>query len=190
MNVGELLIISLALAVDAATYAFSYGLVLRQRRGVSALLLALTVGVFQAGMPLLGYMGGLGLRSAVQEWGNWMVLGIFCALGGSVIWKAWRGESETQSAKPLGLWGLLLVGLATSMDAFAVGICLALGHVIGQNLSAAQLGIAVGVIGLVTFVSAEACFHLSRLLHRLPERLLQTLAGGMLIALGFSQLWR
>lgn len=190
MNISGLLIISLALAVDAATYAFSYGLVLRQRRAVSALLLALTTGLFQAGMPLLGYMGGVGLRSAVQAWGHWMVLGIFCALGVSIIWKAWHGGEESRSAQPLGAFGLLLVGLATSMDAFAVGICMALGHVIGAELTPLQLGIAVGVIGLVTFVSAELCFYLSRLLHRLPERLLQTLAGGMLIALGISQLWR
>lgn len=190
MNIAELLAISLALAVDAATYAFSYGLVLRQRRAVSALLLALAVGVFQAGMPLLGYMGGLGLRSAVQTWGHWMVLGIFCALGISVIWKAWRGEESVRESQPLGAFGLLVVGLATSMDAFAVGICMALGDVIGRELSPTQLGLAVGVIGLVTFISAEMSFHLSRLMHRLPERFLQSLAGALLIFLGLAQLMR
>lgn len=189
MNIGELLIIAVALAVDAASYAFSYGLALRQRRMAAALWLALSVGVFQAGMPLLGYMGGLGLREAVHTWGQWLSLGIFCALGGSVIYKAWWGKDDAQNVQPLGLVGLLLVGLATSMDAFAVGICMALGHVIGVQLSAAQLGVAVSVIGLVSFVGALACFHLTRLLHRLPERLLQTLAGIILIALGLRQLW-
>lgn len=189
MNIGELLFISLALAVDAATYAFAYGLVLRQRRGLSCLLLALTVGVFQAGMPLLGYMGGLGLREAVQSWGSWMVCGIFVALGISIIYKAWRGDEESHSADPLGAWGLLLVGLATSMDAFAVGICMALGHVIGTHLSIAQLLLASGVIGLTAFAAACICFHLSRLLHHLPERWLQSAAGLILIILGLSELW-
>lgn len=189
MNIGELLIIALALAVDAATYAFSYGLVLKQRRVVSALLLGLTVGVFQAGMPLMGYLGGMGVREVVQEWGHWMVLGIFVALGVSIIYKAWHGEDAAQTARPLGFIGLILVGFATSMDAFAVGICMALGHVIGQQLSPLQLGIAVGVIGVVAFVGAVVFFHLSRLLHRLPERMLQTVAGLMLIGLGIRALW-
>ena len=190
MNVGELLVISVALAVDAASYAFSYGLVLRQQRMASALLLGCSVGVFQAGMPLLGYMGGVGLRSAVQAWGQWIVCGIFVALGVSIICKSWRGgEDEVSSSRPLGFFGLMLVGIATSLDAFAVGVCMALGHVIGQDLTAAEMGLAVGVIGLVAFVGAVLFFYLSGLLRRLPERVLQTLAGLLLIALGAKALW-
>lgn len=188
MNYGELIIIALALAVDAAVYAFSYGLALRHARWKSALLLALTVGVFQAFMPLPGYLGGIGLRAAVAAWGHWLVLLIFCALGGSIIYKTWLGKEEACTPRPLGLFGLLLVGLATSMDAFAVGICLALGTVVGENLSAWQLAICSSVIGLVAFAGALLFFHLSRLLHHLPERWLQTAAGLLLIALGLHQL--
>ena len=97
MNVGELLLISLVLAVDAATYSFSYGLTCRRgQRLAASLLLAGVVGLYQAGMPLLGYMGGLGLREALAQWGSWTVCGIFCALGVSVIYKAWRAESGEQ----------------------------------------------------------------------------------------------
>lgn len=189
MNYGELLSIALALAVDAATYAFSYGLALRQRRVQSALTLAVVVGAFQAGMPLLGYVGGLGLRSAVEGWGGLLCFFIFAALGGSVIYKAWQpGKEEAAPMQPLGAWGLALVGLATSMDAFCVGICLAMGTVLGENLSRVQLGIAAACIGLVTFGAALLCFYLSRILLRLPERWLQTLAGLLLISLGLYQL--
>lgn len=189
MNYGELLAIALALAVDAATYAFSYGLSLRQGRARAALLLALVVGAFQAGMPLPGYMGGVGLRSAVESWGPWLGMLIFVALGLSVLYKAWRPGAEGAAAtRPLGLWGLLLVGLATSMDAFAVGMGLAVGSGPGETLTPLQLGIAAGVIGVVTFLAAWLCFYLSRLLQRLPERGLQILAGLLLIALGLHQL--
>ena len=193
MNYGELLAIAIALAVDAATYAFSYGLALRQGRARAALELALVVGVFQAGMPLLGHLGGVGLRSAVESWGSWLGLLIFVALGGSVLYKTWLSKGEESAGAPtqaLGVWGLLLVGLATSMDAFAVGICLAVGKGLaeGAQLSSAQLGLAVSIIGLVTFLAALVCFRLSSLLHHLPERWLQTLAGILLIALGIYQL--
>ena len=65
---------------------------------------------------------------------------------------------------------------------------MAVGSVLGENLSAAQLAIAVGVIGLVTFICSLACFHLSRIFHHLPERVLQILAGCLLIALGMKEL--
>ena len=189
MNYGELLIISLALAVDAATYAFSYGLVLRQRRWVSCLLLALSVGLFQAFMPLMGYLGGMGMREVVEGWGQWVVFVVFLVLGVRIIYKAGEGQEEQQGVQPLGVFGLLVVGLATSIDAFSVGICLAMGSMLGADLSPAQLGIAVGVIGLVTFAAAVVFFHLSRVLHRLPTRWLETAAGVLIIALGTYELF-
>lgn len=186
MNIGELLVIATALAVDAATYAFSYGLALRRSRMRAALMLAVVVGGFQAGMPLLGHMGGVGLRFAVASWGPWLGLGIFAALGVSVLYKAWfSGEESAAAASPLGVWGLLLVGLATSMDAFAVGIGLAVGK--SHALSTSWLCYIAAVIGIVTFLAALVCFYLSRLLRHLPERWLQTLAGLLLIALGIYQ---
>lgn len=189
MNFGELLIISLVLAVDAASYAFAYGLMLRCRRASAALLLALSTGFFQAFMPLMGYLGGVGVRSVVQAHGHWFVCGIFTLLGICIIRKAWQGEEEEAGASPLGAWGLLIVGLATSIDAFAVGICMALGNVVGEQLSTAQVLTAAGVIGLTTFTAALGSFHLSRLLHRLPDKALQTAAGLILIILGISQIF-
>ena len=184
MNVPELLGIAVALAVDAATYSFSYGLQVHRRR--AALALAFTVGIFQAFMPLLGYVSGAGLREPMQQWGPLCSLLIFCSLGFGIIHKAFRGKQEAGSNLPLGLPGLLLVGFATSMDAFAVGICMALGRVVGDNLSLLQLALSVGIIGLITFAGALIFFHLAHVLRHLPDRLLQITSGLILIALGVS----
>lgn len=183
MNYLEIALIALALAVDATVYAFSYGLVLRQGRGWAAFWLALTVGAFQAGMPLLGYWGGELLRSIVSTWAPWLVLLVFCILGGSIIRNAWRNtdDGESVSSSPLGLAGLLLVGIATSIDALAVGACMALGNIGGPRL---LLGQAAGLIGLITFICSMAAFHCARLLHHLPTRWLETVAGLLLIGLG------
>lgn len=193
MNYAELLAIALALAVDAGSYAFSYGLMLRRGRMSAALALALVAGVFQAGMPLLGYVSGVGLRSAVESYGHWIGCAIFTALGLHVLYQAYfdkRDDSEhEQSAdsRRLGLAGLLLVGLATSIDAFAVGICLAIGRVLGGDLAPRQLAVVAAVIGVVAFIIALVGFWLSAFLRHLPERLLQTLAGLLLLALGLHQ---
>lgn len=183
MNYLELTLIGLALAVDATVYAFSYGLVLRQGRSWAACWLALTAGAFQAGMPLVGYWGGELLRSVVSTWAPWVVLLVFCLLGSSIIRQAWcpSEHDETLSPSPLGPASLLLVGVATSIDALAVGACMALGNIGGPRL---QLGEAVSLIGLITFICALASFHCARLLHRFPTRWLETLAGLLLIGLG------
>lgn len=186
MNYLEITLIALALAVDATVYAFSYGLVLRQGRGMAALRLALVVGAFQAGMPLLGYRGGEVLRSVVSTWAPWVVLAVFGVLGGSIIYNAWQGNGkEDVSSTPLGLPGLFMVGVATSIDALAVGACMALGEIGGPQL---QLGQAVSLIGIITFICAMAAFHSARLLHHLPTRWLETTAGLLLVALGIKSL--
>lgn len=187
MNYLEITLIALALAVDATVYAFSYGLVLRQGRGWAALWLALSVGLFQAGMPLLGYWGGEALRTVVSTWAPWIVLVVFVLLGGSIIYKTWsqKEDEEQASASPLGICGLMLVGIATSIDALAVGACMALGNIGGSQL---QLLPAVSLIGGITFVCAMVSFHSARLLHHLPTRWLETAAGVLLISLGVHNL--
>lgn len=188
MNYLEIALIALALSVDATVYAFSYGLLLRQGRGMAALWLALTVGGFQAGMPLLGYWSGEALRSIVSTWAPWVVLVVFGLLGGSIICKAWQKheEEEQAPATALGLAGLFVVGVATSIDALAVGACMALGGIGGPHL---HLGQAVCIIGLITFICALSSFHSARLLHHLPTRWLETLAGILLIGLGVQNVW-
>ena len=184
MNYLQLIVIALILAVDATIYAFSYGLVLRQQRCRAALWLAFTVGAFQAGMPLLGYWGGEALRGVVASWAPWLVLAVFGALGGNIIFQAWRGsDDEPAPPMPLGPLGLVLAGIATSIDALAVGACMALGNIGGPQL---RLGIAVGLIGIITFACALLAFHSARFLHRLPTRWLETAAGLLLIGLGLQ----
>ncbi len=190
MNYAELIVIALILALDATVYSFSYGLILRVNRAVSSLWLALTVGCFQMAMPLLGYWGGQELRGYVDAWAPWIVLTVFLLLGLGIIRHAWaEQEEEAASSTPLRLFALLLVGVATAIDALAVGACMALGDLVGCRLCAGQVVLAASIIGAITFVCSLSAFHLARLLHRLPTRWLETLAGLLLIALGVKQLF-
>ncbi len=186
MNWAEILLISLALAVDATVYSFSYGLILKQRRLISSLWLALTVGGYQAAMPLLGYLFGHELKNYVEGYAPVLVLFVFCILGSYIIYEAWLGEEddENNNSTPLGFAALMLVGIATAIDAFAVGTGMALGNIGGHIQSTSMLLAVVSVIGTVTFICSMAAFHSARLLHHLPTRTLETSAGLLLIALG------
>ncbi|MBR5523531.1 MAG: manganese efflux pump [Akkermansia sp.] len=193
MNIAEIAAVGAILAVDATVYSFSYGLILRERRLRSSLLLALTVGGYQALMPLLGYLGGTRVRDVVDAWDHWIVLAVFCLLGGSIIYKTWcsGGEDEEAApAQPLAFVALMIVGIATSIDALAVGVCMALGDIGGKNLGFMSLLGAVAIIGVITFVASAGAFHSARMLHRLPTQWLETAAGFLLIALGIHNVLR
>lgn len=187
----EISIIGVILAMDATVYAFSYGLVLRQKRAASALWLALTVGFYQFAMPLVGYGCGSLIREWVAEWSPWIVLAVFTALGANIIREAWSKEeaAEKRSGTPLGFLGLMLVGIATSIDALAVGGCMAIGSIGGADLSLTNLLLACGLIGLITFLLPLLSFVSTHLLHRLPTHWAETLAGILLIGLGVKNLW-
>lgn len=192
MNWAEILIISLALAVDATVYSFSYGLILKQCRTISSLWLALTVGGYQAAMPLLGYLFGHELKIYVESYSPALVLLVFCILGSYIIYEAWLGEEEQDgnNSTPLGFIALMLVGIATAIDAFAVGTAMALGNIGGHMHSISMLLAVISIIGAVTFVCSLAAFHSARALHHLPTRWLETTAGLLLIALGLhATIW-
>ncbi len=180
MNIVELLAVALVLATDASLYAFSYSLTLRQGRFSAAWQLAIATALFQTIMPLLGYLAGTGLMALVADISSWVICVIFCTLGVVAICRS-GGE---QVAEHLGFVGLLMVSLATSIDAFATGICFAV-----ARLSSLQLLCASAGIGFVTLLAVLICFSLAGYFHRLPERFLQILSGGIFIALGLFQLF-
>lgn len=189
MSLFETLLIALALSVDAAVFAFSYGLTQANNRVSAALELALFTGVFQGMMPLLGYLGGERVKTWVGDWDHWIVLLVFGWLGISIICNAFRNERAESFRCRLGMRGLLVVGLATSMDALAVGVCVALGSFGGATLTTGQLAAMFGLIGGTTFLCTAAAFASSRLLRRFPTRWLETAAGLILIALGIQTLY-
>ncbi|MBE6418993.1 MAG: hypothetical protein E7031_02565 [Akkermansiaceae bacterium] len=188
MNWVEILIIGFALAVDATVYSFSYGLILRTKRTLSSLWLALTVGLYQAGMPLVGYLFGHELKTYVEGAAPFLVLTVFMLLGGYIIYEAWLNENEeaNDNASPLSFLALMVVGIATAIDAFAVGTGMALGNIGGNIQELPLLLSAVGIIGAITFMCSTAAFHSARLLHHLPTKWLETTAGLLLIGLGLN----
>ncbi len=192
MNYAEIALVGAILAVDATVYSFSYGLILRERRVMSSLWLALVVGAYQTLMPLLGYVGGVRVRHEVNAWDHWIVLAVFCLLGGSIIRQAWKKKDgeDAVSPRPLGFVSLMVVGVATSIDALAVGVCMALGDIGGVIVGWLGLLIAVSIIGLMTFCGSTLAFHSARLLHRLPTKWLETFAGLLLIGLGVHNVLR
>jgi putative Mn2+ efflux pump MntP len=140
-----LFLIALGVSADAFAVALGKGLQMRKPRPADAVALAVTFGVFQAVMPLLGWWLGSRLRDYITEVDHWLAFGLLTLIGGKMIWEALTpGETAAQQEGGTPWRELLVLGLATSIDALAVGISFAFLEV--------MIVPAVIAIGVTTFV--------------------------------------
>lgn len=197
MNFLEIVCIAAALATDATLVAFSYGVVIERARLAAALKLAATTGFFQAAMPILGFSAAAEFHAYYAAWDHWIAFAVFSALGGSVIYGALRGDADDAAAGDrscacgkcaLGAKKLGAIGVATSLDALAVGAgmrCMAQDYA-----GVSDVLVPAAVIGVVTFAGAFGAFFVSRCFRRFPKRAAEVCAGLILFSIGAVALAR
>mgnify|MGYP000455402592 FL=1 len=117
MTFIDILLLALALAVDAFIVSFSYGLLFRKNRLINALKLAAAVGIGQFVMPVIGWYCTVPVSKYVAQFDHWLVFLTFGALGLNVIIHALDAEQE-KLEKNLTLPVLFMIGVATSIDAY------------------------------------------------------------------------
>lgn len=172
-----ILSIAFGLAMDAFAVAVTSGLTLAPLRLESALKIALFFGGFQALMPLLGWLAGLGLEELISGFDHWVAFGLLGFIGCRMIYDALRAGPR-RAVDPLNLLTLLGLSIATSIDALVVGLSFAL-------LQIPILTPAI-VIGSVTFLLAFLGVLLGHRLGRLFEREAEVLGGLILIGIGLK----
>ncbi len=179
MSLTAILLIALALAVDAFAVALAAGVSLCQVNFRQVFRLAWHFGLFQAGMNILGWIGGLTVRSYIEALDHWIAFLLLACVGGKMIVEALREEHEAgEGADPTRGRMLVTLSVATSIDSLAVG------------LSFAVLGVSVWlpalVIGLVATVLTAVGLRLGCLLgaaSRLGARA-EIVGGLVLLAIG------
>ena len=145
MSPITLLLIAVGVSADAFAVALGKGLATRRARPADALALAVTFGVFQALMPLLGWWLGSWLRAYITQIDHWLAFALLSLIGAKMIWEALTGAESDEPQDGGTAWReLLVLGLATSVDALAVGISFAFLEV--------MIVPAVITIGAITFV--------------------------------------
>jgi putative Mn2+ efflux pump MntP len=123
MSLGEILIIALALAIDAFTVALAGGVTMQSVDPRRTLRLAWHFGLFQTLMTILGWSAGLSVRSFFEDWDHWLAMGLLAFVGGRMIYNsltAKEGDPCTTDCTKGST--LVMLSLATSIDALAVGI--------------------------------------------------------------------
>lgn len=144
MNLLELFILAIGLSMDAFAVAISKGLSMKKMSLKNALIIGLYFGIFQAGMPLIGYFLGTRFEDKITTFDHWIAFFLLGFIGVNMIKEALSPDEEKDEEDvSLGFKTMSLLAIATSIDALAVGVTFAFFKV---NIIS-----AVSFIGIITF---------------------------------------
>lgn len=171
------LIAILGTAVGLAMDAFAVALATSVSLGVvtrrQVFRFAFHFGLFQAMMPTLGWLAGRVINPYIQSWDHWVAFGLLSLVGGKAIYEAlWGDEDGPDKSDPTRGWTLVALSVATSIDAFAVGLTFAMLRV--------AIWYPAAVIGIVTAALTTVGMLLGgRLGSRFGQRM--EIAGGLVL---------
>ena len=143
MGVLEILLLGVGLAMDAFAVSICKGLSMKKMNWKNAVIIALYFGVFQALMPLIGYFLGVTFESLVTTFDHWIAFILLSLIGGKMIKESFDREDDKENDK-VDLKTMVVLAVATSIDALAVGITFAFFDV--------NLMLSISSIGIITFI--------------------------------------
>ena len=181
MGFFELFLIGIGLSMDAFAVAICKGLGMERINKRDTLLLALFFGGFQALMPLTGYLLGSRFASYIERWDHWIAFVLLAFIGGKMLWEAFtedEDEGDGKNAEKIELSEYLILAIATSIDALAVGI----------SFAALSVDIvpAVSLIGVTTFIFSVAGVAIGHTFGARYEKPATIVGGIVLILIGLK----
>ena len=147
MNQLDIWFLALALAMDCFAVSIASGIIVKKHLGKMMIRMAFLFGLFQAAMPLIGWLGESTFTSYLENIDHWIAFGLLAFLGGRMIRESFLPEEE-KKIKPRKLKTQVVLAIATSIDALAVGISFACTGF--SNIK--MLTCPLLIIGFVSFV--------------------------------------
>lgn len=181
MSSIDIIILAIALSIDACVVSFSNGLIFTQNKRTNSLMLAFSVGFFQFLMPVIGYFLAQTVSKYVEPYDHWVVFGIFILLGLKFIKDSFNEKEEEKLKCYLCFSYILLVSIATSIDALGAGVSIAF---TGMSILFPAI-----IIGVITFINSLLGFWSGHLFKKFPTRNLEIFGGLILILLAFKVLF-
>ncbi len=198
MNLLDIILLAVALAMDCFTVSIVSGVLFNGQWTMDngqlstrsnnypfsifhfpLLRMAFLFGFFQAMMPLLGWLGISHFQAYMEAYDHWIAFGLLGFIGGKMIWESF-GDEEDQHFNPSRLRTQLLLAIATSIDALAIGISFACTGF--TELS--QLTMPLLIIGIVSFLFSIVGYHLGRRFGKtITRRIKPELLGGVILVL-------
>jgi putative Mn2+ efflux pump MntP len=176
MSIITALLLAFGLAMDAFAVAAANGSATKKIYLIDALKMALMFGLFQGLMPVIGWAIGVKFIDLISAWDHWIAFGLLFIIGGKMIYDDMKsGEAEGVDEHSIGIYQLLLLALATSIDALAVGFSL----IILESIL-----LPVLTIGIVTFALSLAGFYLGHKYKHFGHNKTRIIGGIILIVIG------
>lgn len=177
LDLLSLFLIAIGLSIDCFAVAVSGSVSLGKPTAIKVFRTSLAFGVFQALMPVLGWLVGQTFVDLIAEYDHWLAFSLLSAVGIRMIWNAFRsGESHNDNLDITRGLTLLVLSVATSIDALAVGLSFAL---LKTNIAVASL-----VIGMVAFVFTTFGFIIGHKAGELIGKRAEAIGGTVLIVIG------
>ena len=179
MTLTDLILIAVGLSMDAFAVSVCKGLSVRRVSARHALLCGVWFGGFQALMPLIGFFLGTLFIDAISAIDHWIAFGLLVLIGVNMLREALGKDEEETPDADLSVKTMFIMAVATSIDALAVGISLAMAGV-------SNIYLAVLLIGLTTFVLSAVGVKVGTIFGSRYEKKAEVVGGIILILLGFK----
>lgn len=172
-----ILLIALGLSADCFAVALSASLSKTKHTRTGIIRTALSFGLFQAVMPVLGWLAGRSFVAVISNYDHWIAFGLLALIGGKMIWESLTEKEEKERNISLG-WTLVTLSFATSIDALAVGLSFAFLEV--------NIWLAAGIIGIVAFLATILAFLVGMKVSGVLGKRAELIGGMVLIGIGLK----
>ena len=176
MPILTILAVALGLAMDAFAVAISTGVVLPRLSLRTVFRLSWHFGLFQFLMPVLGWLAGRSIHRFIADYDHWIAFTLLSFIGGKMIYESFRNREEEHKLDPTRGLTMVVLSVATSIDALAVGLSMG---VMGLDIWLPSI-----IIGLVAALMTALGMFLGRRLGKLFGKRMELLGGIILLLIG------
>lgn len=179
MGLGELILLAIGLSMDAFAVSICKGLASKKAGLREMGSCGLWFGGFQALMPMIGFFLGTLFSAAIEAFDHWIAFGLLALIGVNMLREALSGEDEEAGNDDFGFKTMFVMAVATSIDALAVGVSMALAGEV-------NIWIAITLIGVITCLTSALGVKIGNIFGDRFEKKAEIAGGVILILLGIK----
>ena len=178
MDLITIILVAIGLGVDGFSVAIGIGAANTKRSWAPVLRLAAAFGLFQFAMPIAGWLAGLTIVNVIANYDHWIAFALLAYVGSKMIWEALKKEEEKETDDQTKGLPLLLLSIATSIDALAVGFSF--------SVLKEQILFPSVIIGIVCFLMTAVGVIFGKVLARIFGKKVSIFGGVVLIGIGIK----
>jgi putative Mn2+ efflux pump MntP len=172
----NIMLIAISLAMDCFAVSIAGGAITNRPKLINALKVGLSFGIFQSMMPLIGWLVAYSFRNLIENIDHWIAFSLLAAIGIKMLYEAFKKKKEDDKTDITKLHTLLILSVATSIDALVIGI--------GLSFLGISIYLSILIIGLFAFFFSFTGYFIGHKIGKLIGNKVEILGGIILIGIG------